>query len=409
MLRTSFNNLMYVHNNKNQKQNGGGEQLSIDMFLSNEQRLFQDIVRQFAKNELAHDAVQRANNDHIDETTMNKIVDMGLMGIMIPESDGGQGGTLVDAILAIMAVALSCPRSADFVQAGNFGAIRTFAAFASQTQKERWLHGLLKGRLLMSVGMSEPEAGSAVTDLQTSLTPDGEGFRLNGTKVFGTHSATADIILAYARFGPGVHGIGSVIVEKNMDGFSTGQSVRYMNGEKWAQLYFDNVYIPKENILLGPGGFKKQISGFNVERLGNAARAVAVGRHAFNVARTHAKMRHQFGRPLCEFQGIQWKFADMSVKLDAAELMLINAAISAGSDLPGAYDTAATKLLCNEAGYFAANEALQVMGALGFGEDNIVQYCMRRTRGWMIAGGTLEILRNRIAEHVFDQRFSQRP
>lgn len=383
--------------------------MSIDLFLTDEQRMFREAVSKFARAELASDAVSRANNDRIDPETIKKMVDMGLLGIMMPTKDGGQGGTLVDAIIAIMEVALSCPRSADFVQAGNFGAIRTFAEYANDEQKERWLKPLLQGSLLMSVGMSEPEAGSAVTDLQTTATPDGDGYRLNGTKVFGTHSGHADIILAYCRFGPGVGGIGSVIVEKGMDGFTKGQEIRYMNGEKWAQLYFDNVYIPPENILLGAGGFKKQISGFNVERLGNSSRAVAVGRHAYEVARQHALTRKQFGQLLCEFQGIQWKFADMAVKLDAAEMMLMRAAVKAGGGLPDAYDTSTAKLMCNEAGFFAANEALQVMGALGFGEDHIVQYCMRRTRGWMIAGGTLEILRNRIAEGVFERRFAQRP
>ena len=182
-----------------------------------------------------------------------------------------------------------------------------------------------------------------------------------------------------------------------------------MGGESWSQLYFDNLYVPPENVLLGPGGFKKQISGFNVERLGNASRAVAVGRLAFEVARDHALERRQFGRRLAEFQGIQWKFADMAVKLDAAELLLTRAVINAGEGLPSAMETAMAKLACNEAGHFAANEALQVMGALGFGEDHIVQYCLRRTRGWMIAGGSTEILKNRIAEEIFGEKFSQRP
>ncbi len=128
--------------------------------------------------------------------------------------------------------------------------------------------------------MTEPEAGSAVTDLRTTATPDGDGFRVNGTKIFGTHSAEAEVFLVYLRYGPGVDGIGSVLIEKGTPGFSIGKPSTFMNGESWSQLYFDNVYVPKENVLLGTGGFKKQIAGFNVERLGNSARALAVGRHA---------------------------------------------------------------------------------------------------------------------------------
>ena len=181
-----------------------------------------------------------------------------------------------------------------------------------------------------------------------------------------------------------------------------------MNGEFWSPLYFDNCRIPESNILLGAGGFKKQISGFNIERLGNAARAVAVGRKAFSEACEHAKTRQQFGRDICEFQGLQWKFAEMEMRLEAAQLLLLRAVTKADSNLPSAQDSALAKLACNEAGFFAANEALQVMGALGFSDDNIVQYCVRRTRGWMIAGGSIEILKNRIAEGIFERRFSQR-
>ena len=122
----------------------------------------------------------------------------------------------------------------------------------------------------------------------------------------------------------------------------------------------------------------------------------------------YAKTRQQFGRDICEFQGLQWKFAEMEMRLEAAQLLLFRAVTRADSNLPSAQDSALAKLACNEAGFFAANEALQVMGALGFSDDNIVQYCVRRTRGWMIAGGSIEILKNRIAEGIFDRRFSQR-
>ena len=156
-------------------------------------------------------------------------------------------------------------------------------------------------------------------------------------------------------------------------------------------------------MLLPAGGFKKQISGFNVERIGNTARALAVGRHAYNVAREHAKTRRQFGQTLSEFQGIQWKFAEMALKLEGAQLLLYRAAVNAASDLPSEYETAIAKVACNRAGFEVANEALQVMGALGFTEDSIVQYCVRRTRGWMIAGGSIEIMLNRIAGSIFEK------
>ena len=377
--------------------------------LTEEQRLFSDSITKFARSELSEGKVQRAMSDAYPWDVAKRMAEMGLLGITIPEKSGGIGGTLTDAILAIQAVAAACPRSADVVQAGNFGAIRTFAEYASEEQKERFLPRFLAGESILALGMTEPEAGSAATELTTSAKPDGDGYIINGTKIFGTHSSEADVFLVYVRYGPGVGGIGSVLVEKGTPGFEVGNPAGFMNGEHWSQLYFEDCKIPAANVLLGPGGFKKQISGFNVERLGNSARSVAVGRHAFEVAREHAETRKQFGKLLCEFQGLQWKFAEAAVKLESSQLMLMRAAANADNGLPSPQETAMAKLACNEAGYFAANEAMQIMGGHGFSEESIVQYCVRRTRGWMIAGGSTEILKNRIAEGVFQRRFSQRP
>lgn len=379
----------------------------MDFHLTEEQRLFHDSVSRFARKELAPGAAERANAHAFPRDVAEKFAAFGLLGITIPEEDGGIGGGLVNAILAIQAVAEVCPRSGDVVQAGNFGPIRTFSEFASQDQKARYLPGLLAGTDVISLGMTEPDAGSALTELATTAVEDGDAFVINGAKIFGTHSAEANVFLVYVRYGPGLDGIGSVLIEKGTPGFTVGKSSRFMNGEEWSPLFFDNCRIPRENVLLGPGGFRKQIAGFNVERLGNASRAVAVGRHAFNAARDYALSRKQFGRPLCEFQGLQWKFADMAVRLESAQLLLMRAAVNAGDGLPSAQDTAIAKLACNEAGFFAANEALQIMGGLGFSEESTVQYCVRRTRGWMIAGGSVEILKNRIAEGIFDRRFPQ--
>jgi alkylation response protein AidB-like acyl-CoA dehydrogenase len=330
----------------------------------------------------------------------------GLLGITIAEADGGQGGTLIDAVLAIEAVASACPRSADVIQAGNFGPIRVLAEYGSAFQKKTHLAPLLKGEAVISVGMTEPDAGSAVTDLATKATRDGKGWRVSGSKIFTTHSAYADLILAYVRFGPGVGGIGSVLVEtKNV---RRGKASKFMSGEEWAELHFDDVFVPEEMVLLGEGGFKKQIAGFNVERIGNAARSLALGRYAFEQAREWALARKQFGRPLAEFQGLQWKFADMKLKLEAAQLLLYRAAASADRGMPTPEDTALAKLACNQAGFEVANEALQVMGATGYSQDVLVEYCLRRCRGWMIAGGSVEILKNRLAESIFDRTFPQR-
>lgn len=376
--------------------------------LTQDQKELAQSVRQFAQNELAAGALARAHAREYPWDVAQKLAGMGLLGITMKEEDGGVGGSLMDAVIAIQEVALACPKSADVVQAGNFGPIRTFVEYATPEQKERFLAPLLAGKALISLGMSEPDAGSAVTELKTSAREDGDHFILNGSKVFSTHSPEADLFLIYVRFGPGTGGIGSVLVERGTPGFTIGQRAGFMSGEEWCPLYFEDCRIPKANVLLGPGGFKKQISGFNVERIGNASRALALGRYAFETAKKHALDRKQFGRALCEFQGLQWKFAEMAVKLDAAQMLLYRAASVAEGQLPSAYDTAVAKLACNQAGWDVANEALQVMGGYGYSTESLVEYCVKRTRGWMIAGGSIEMLKNRIAEHVFERRFDQR-
>lgn len=380
----------------------------MDFSLSEEHQAYADSVARFAQDKLAPGALERVHSPDYPWETARLLAEHGFLGITFSEADGGLGGSLMHAVIAIQQVALACPRSADIVQAGNFGPIRTFVEYASDEQKARYLPGLLSGERVISLGMTEPDAGSAVTELKTSAVQDGDHYIINGSKIFSTHSPDASVFLIYVRFGPGLDGIGSVLIERDTPGFEVGKPSNFMNGEQWSPLYFQDCRIPASNVLLGPGGFKRQISGFNVERLGNSSRALALGRYAFNEAREHALIRKQFGRHLCEFQGLQWKFADMHMKLEQAQLLLYKAALEGEHGLPSAQSTAMAKLACNMAGWEVSNDALQVMGGLGFSQESLVEYCVRRTRGWMIAGGSVEILKNRIAEGVFGRSFSQR-
>lgn len=381
----------------------------MDFDLTTDQAEFAAAVRTFAQRELDAGALQRAHEPGYPWDVAKALAKQSLLGLTISEEYGGSGASLLDAVIAISELAQVDPTAADVCQAGNFGAVRTLAEYGSDELKHRYLPALLAGEALIALGMSEAEAGSAVTDLHTTAAYDGEEVVINGAKLWSTHSVDATVFLVYVRFGPGTGGIGSVIVERGTPGFTTGPAETYMSGEQYCELSFADCRIPAANVLLGPGGFKRQISGFNVERLGNSARALSVGRLAYNQALEHAKSRVQFGRPLKDFQGIQWKFAEIAVQLEGAQLLLYRAAQRADRGLPSAYDTAVAKFACNTAGFAAANEAVQVMGAMGYSQQTLVEYCFRRTRGWMIAGGSLEMLRNRIAENVFDSRFDQRP
>ena len=180
--------------------------------FTEEQQTFADSVRRFARARLEKDALARAHDARFPFDVATLMGAQGLMGITLAESDGGQGGALMDAVIAIEQVAAVCPRSADVVQFGNFGPIRTFAEYGTPQQKARWLPDLLQGRMVMSLGITEPDAGSAATDLTTSAKPDGSHYVINGSKLFSTFSPDAAIVLVYVRYGPGVGGIGSVIV-----------------------------------------------------------------------------------------------------------------------------------------------------------------------------------------------------
>lgn len=229
----------------------------MDFNLTEEQAMFRDSVAGFAERELKDGALERAHSDDYPWDVAHKMAEAGLIGITTAAEDGGVGGTLMDAVIAIQEVAMACPRSADVVQAGNFGAIRVLAQYGTPEQKERILRPLLQGTALIAVAMTEPGAGSAVTELKTTAVPDGEGWRISGEKVFTTHGLHATVFLVYVRFGPGLGGIGSVLIERGAEGFSFGKPSRFLSGEDWNTLYFDNVYVGPENVVLGPGGFKQ--------------------------------------------------------------------------------------------------------------------------------------------------------
>src|SRR5512145_2965280 len=204
----------------------------MDFQLTPEQQQFRDSVLAFSKKHLASGAHGRAHNPEYPWDVAKLMAKQGLLGITLAEADGGQGGSLMDAVIAIESVASVCPRSADVIQAGNFGPIRVLGEYGSASQKKKFLSRLLSGEAVISVGMTEPDAGSAVTDLKTSATADGDGYRVNGSKIFTTHSAYADVILTYVRFGPGVGGIGSVLIGTKDPGVRRGKPSSFMSGEE---------------------------------------------------------------------------------------------------------------------------------------------------------------------------------
>lgn len=377
----------------------------MDFRLSPEQLQLKESARRLAEDRFAPTAFTW---DRFPFENARVLAEHGFTGITIPEVDGGQGGSLMDAVLVLEAVSQVCPHSGDAVQATNFGAIRQLSAFGSERAKRELLPRLLAGDGLISAGMSEPGAGSAVTELTTRAEYDGDMVVLNGQKLWGSHAPEVTHSVIWARFGPSNRDIGCIVVPADTPGFTRGAVERYMSGEQHGALYLDDVRVPRDYVLTDRDTLRRMFTVFGVERLGNAVRALALAQSAFDRAVEHAKQREQFGRPLCEFQGLQWRFADMRMKLDAARLLIYRAVANAEDGTPDPTEASIAKCYANEIAFEVANGTLQVFGAMGYSTESPMEYLVRRIRGWMIAGGSVEMMRNRIAEGVFERRFSQR-
>lgn len=380
----------------------------MDFNLTEEQLELQKWARNFAKEKFAEKAYTWAENDDVPWENAKILAEHGLMGMTLPEEDGGQGAPLIDAIIVMEEIAKVCPHTADMFQVGNFGAIKQLSTFGSKELKQRVLPSILAGEKLISVAMSEPNAGSAVTDLSIRARIEGDKVIINGSKIFNTNGPHNTYYVVWVRFGEGVKTSGAVLVERGAPGFTVGKTEYHMSGEHHCALYFDNCEVPVENIIVPEDGFRKLFTMFNVERMGNTSRSLALAQAAFDMAVEHAKERKQFGRPLAEFQGIQWKVAEMKMKLDAGRLLLYRAASNADKGAPSPLESAMAKCYINTTAFEVANEALQIFGGYGYTKEYPVEYIFRRIRGWMIAGGTPEMMKNKIAEYVFDMKFSQR-
>lgn len=379
----------------------------MDFQLTEEQRILKESVRRLAERHFAEKAFTWA--DEYPWENAKILVDNGLMGMRIPVEDGGQGATLMDAVIVITEVAKVCPQTADVVQAGNFGAIQQIAFLGNDFLKKEVLQKLIRGETIITAAMSEPDAGSAVTDLRTTARFDGDEVVINGSKVFDSNGDHAGYFCVWCRFGKGSASSGAVVVPDTAPGISRGRVEQYMSGEHYVSLYFDDCRVPKQYVLMSEEGFKKLFQVFNVERLGNSSRSLAVAELAYEKSLQYSKERIQFNRPICEFQGIQWKLADMKMRLEQAKWLLYKAVVEADRGLPTTLDSSLAKLSCNEAAEYVCREAIQIHGGYGISREFPLVYLYGRARGWVVAGGSVEMLRNRIASEILERRFSQRP
>jgi len=385
----------------------------MDFQLSQEQQLLQKTVREFADRECREVAAQWDREGSIaDHTVIDRMVELGLVGMCLPEQYGGGGQELLSAIVAIEQLARISPLCAAAVFESNVGPVRVIEFFGSDAQKERFIPLVCQGRMQISVGMSEAEAGSALTDLRTAATKVEGGWRLSGRKVFCTGGGHSEAYMVYCRLDGirGAKGIGALLVEKDSPGFTFGKQERYMGmrGFPSCDLVFEDCFVPDENLIVPAGGFRSLMQCFDIERCGNATMALGIATGALEVSSAYAMERKTFGKPIAERQAIQMMIADMATRVDASRLLVYRAAVGAQTGFPSIRETSMAKVFANETAKAVTDMAMEILGGYGYSTEFPIERMLRDSRGWPLAGGTLQIQKILIAATVFGRTFDQR-
>jgi alkylation response protein AidB-like acyl-CoA dehydrogenase len=384
------------------------------MKLTEDQVAIRRMVADFAKRELAENAFKPESEEQYRER-LRKLAAQGLLGITAPVEHGGGGLSYFDALLAVEEMARYDPRSSAEMHTNGTGTASHLWVLGTSEQQERWLRPICEGRMRCAIAMTEPEAGSAATEMTTTatLTEDGEAYCVNGSKIFISGGKHADVFITYARFGAppfqdGGRSIGAMVVEKGTPGFSILRNDHNMADEDQAQLLFDNCRVPKGNVLVTGNAFGRLIRIYNRNRLSGVAQALGMATASYEDALQHVQVRRQFGRELADFQGLQWMLADMAIQLNACRAVLYQAASAESEGELDPLQVSLAKVFIAETCVRVCDMAIQLFGGYGYMADAPVNQRYRRVRGTAIYGGTMQIHRNMIAARVLERRNDQR-
>jgi butyryl-CoA dehydrogenase len=381
--------------------------------LTDEQRDLREMTAKLARERHAPYVRQwDADRSPLPDSERRRLAELGLIGITLPEEYGGGGRPLIDALIVIEELAKVSMMGAWPVFEGCTGPARVVDLFGTQEQKQRLLPAVIGGEKTIAVAISEPDAGSAATDAATSARLEGEAVVINGSKRWCSGAGHAEQYLVYVRFGsaPGGAGIGAVIVDKDMRGLTFGPRENLMGwrGVCSADMFFDDVRVPIENMIIEEGGFKRLFRAFSIERLGNATNSLALGQAALDRTAAYIQERKQFGKQIVEFQTVQAMLADMVVQVEAARLLIYRAAHHAGGGAPVPLEASVAKCFSNEMAKGVTDLAIQLHGGYGYSAEYDVERMHRDAHGWAIAGGTPTMQRLRIASEYLGRRFDQR-
>ena len=375
--------------------------------LTGAQKDLQARARSLAQTHFAPTAAQTDLSEAYPWANIEKLRDAGFMGMTIPSAYGGQGLSYHDAVIVVEEMAKACATMGRITVEANMGAIGAIMRFGTEAQKRLAAQSVLSGDK-PAICISEPDAGSAASEMGTRAERRGTQYVLNGEKYWITGGGVSRLHLIFARvFDAGVEqGIGAFICMRENESAPSALRVTKriaamgVRGIPETHLEFHDLCIDESMLVIPPGGLKRGFASlmqaYNAQRVGAGTVALGIAQGAFEEALAYAKERHQFGRPIAEFQGLQWMLADMSIQLEAARLMLHAAALS-GTDFPDIAKAAQAKIHAAETANKVTNDALQIFGSSGYARENAMERHVRDARMFTIAGGTAQILRTQVA------------
>ncbi|KAF0956990.1 acyl-CoA dehydrogenase family protein [Rhodococcus sp. T7] len=381
--------------------------------LTEEQQEIRALARKVARDWYAPKAREwDTNRTHFPADERRRIAELGLLALGLPEEYGGGGRPLIDALIVQEEFARANPLSAWPIFEASAGPARVIDLFGTEEQKQRFLPPVASGDKIIAITISEPDAGSAATDVTTKAVIEGDEVVVTGTKRWCSGAGHAEQYLVYVRLSsaPGGKGMGAVVVDKDTPGLTFGPQEELMGhrGVGSADMFFDDVRVPIDNLIIPEGGFNKLFTAFSIERLGNSTMCLAIAQEALDRSAAYIQERHQFGKPIVEFQTVQDTLAKMVVDVEASRMLIWRAAAHAGTGAPKTLDASVAKVYANEMVKRVTDMAIQLHGGYGYSAEYEIERMHRDAVGWAIAGGTPAIQRTRIASEFLGRRFDQR-
>ena len=380
----------------------------MDFTLSEDTELLRREVRKFAEKEIRPHVMTWDEKKIFPRAVMKQLGEMGMMGIIFPESYGGAGMGYIEYAVVVEELSRVCGSVGISIAAHNSLCSNHIYAMGNEAQKQKYLVPLASGQALGAWGLTEPGAGSDAGAQQTTAKKEGSYWILNGTKNFITHGTEGDIavVMARTRPGKGTDGISAFILEKGMNGFRPGKQEDKLGlrASDTSELILEDVKVSEDHLLGEEGvGFKQAMKTLDGGRISIGALALGMAQGAFEESVKYAKVRQTFGKPIIEHQAIAHKLAEMQVKVEAARLLIYKAANLKDQGLPYAKAASMAKLYASEAGYEVANEAVQIFGGYGYSKDYPVEKYYRDIKLCTIGEGTSEIQRRVIARYLMQE------